>query len=214
MTRLLHISASPRRELSHSLRAASSFIAGLQAAVDGLEVDRLDIWNERLPEFAGALLSAKYATLDKVSFDEKEAQAWADIRNMVERLDAADAVLLSTPMWNMSIPYRLKHYLDLVTQPGLTFTFDPQQGYSPLLRNRPTVSVVATSGDFTEGTSWGRPDMASAYLRQALKFVGLADSAVVLIGPTRGNPDLVAAGAKRARNELAALAGEFAETLK
>lgn len=214
MTRLLHISASPRGEHSHSLRAANRFIGQLQAAVDRLEVDTFDIWTEPMPEFVGALLSAKYTTLDKGSFDEREAEAWAGIRKMVERLDSADAVLVSTPMWNMSIPYRLKHYLDLITQPGLTFTFDPQRGYSPLLRNRRAVSLIATSGDFVEGTSWGRPDLASPYLREALKFIGLADSAVVLVGPTRGNPDRVAAGAERARNNQDLLVADFAEALK
>jgi putative NADPH-quinone reductase len=32
-------------------------------------------------------------------------------------------------MWNFGIPYKLKHYIDVLTQPGQTFNFDPTTGY-------------------------------------------------------------------------------------
>jgi hypothetical protein len=35
------------------------------------------------------------------------------------------------------IPYKLKQWFDLIVQPGLTFRFDPAQGYLPLLKDRP-----------------------------------------------------------------------------
>lgn len=46
----------------------------------------------------------------------------------IERLEGADKVLISSPMCNFSIPYRLKHYLDLVCQPGLSFQQILQRG--------------------------------------------------------------------------------------
>jgi FMN-dependent NADH-azoreductase len=115
-------------------------------------------------------------------------------------------------MWNLSIPYRLKHYIDLVTQPGLSFTFDPESGYSPLLRPRPVVAILASSGDFSEGPSWGRPDLATPYLRHALAFIGLAGLEVVAVGPTVGAPERVAAAADRASRLLNASAERFART--
>ena len=39
---------------------------------------------------------------------------------MAVRLDLAERVLISTPMWNFGIPYKLKHWLDIINQPGLT----------------------------------------------------------------------------------------------
>ena len=32
---------------------------------------------------------------------------------MALRFSLADRVLISTPMWNFSIPYKLKHWIDL-----------------------------------------------------------------------------------------------------
>ena len=44
---------------------------------------------------------------------------------MASRLAQADRVLISTPMWNFGIPYKLKQWFDLIVQPGITFRFDP-----------------------------------------------------------------------------------------
>lgn len=210
MTTLLHIKASPRGERSHSSTMANRFIAALQDRDADLEVTELNVWQADLPSFDGALLAAKYARLAGRAFSIDEAQAWAQIEALVSDLEASDMVLISSPMWNLSIPYRLKHYIDLVTQPGLSFTFDPQTGYTPLLRPRPVVAILASSGDFSDGPSWDRPDLASPYIRQALKFIGLADAEIVAVGPTVGRPEIVTAAAERAGQALDTLADRFA----
>ena len=84
------------------------------------------------------------------------------IERMVVRLSLADRVLISTPMWNFSIPYKLKQWIDLISQPGLTFRFDPAIGYIPLLKDRPTLVILACGSDFVTGMNRGRIDMASA----------------------------------------------------
>jgi FMN-dependent NADH-azoreductase len=210
MTTLLHIKASPRDGLSHSTKAAATFIDALQTHHNNFRVTELDVWRVDLPPFDGALIAAKYARLAGRRFTADEAQAWERIEALVQDLDAADMVLISSPMWNLSIPYRLKHYLDLITQPGLSFTFDPKSGYSSLLHSRPAIAIVASSGDFSEGPSWGRPDLATSYLRHALAFIGFAGVEVVGVGPTAGPPEDVAAAANRAGDELKALAERFA----
>jgi FMN-dependent NADH-azoreductase len=47
-------------------------------------------------------------------------------------------------MWNFSLPYKLKRWFDVIVQPGVTFRFDPSTGYKALLKDRPTVVVVAS----------------------------------------------------------------------
>ena len=173
------------------------------------DVDTLDIWKETLPEFDGAALDAKYARTANRAFDERERGGWAEIERMVVRLSLADRVLISTPMWNFGIPYKLKHYFDLVVQPGLTFSFDPQRGYSPLLKNRPTLVILASGSDFVTGMNRGRTDMASPYLREVLRFIGLSDPRFVLIGPTVGPPGPADAAKRSASQRLVELAATF-----
>ena len=46
--------------------------------------------------------------------------------------------------------------------------------------------ILASGGDFVTGMNRGRTDMATPYLRDVLRFIGLRDPRFVLIGPTVG----------------------------
>jgi hypothetical protein len=112
---------------------------------------------------------------------------------------------LSTPMWNFSIPYKLKQWI----QPGLTFRFDPAQGYVPLLKDRLTIVILASGSDFVTGMNRGRIDMATLYLREALRFIGISDVRFVPIGPTTGPADPIRAARESAHHRLAEIAAGF-----
>lgn len=210
--RLLNVQASPRKERSVSTAVTETFLAGLSKARPALDVDVLDLWQAALPEFSGETISAKYAKLAGRAMGPGEQAAWDDITRMVERLKAADAVVIATPMWNFSIPYKLKHWIDLITQPGLTFSFDPVTGYAPLLAPKPVLIILTSAGDYSNGPSRGRPDLATPYLREALKFIGLRHASFVAIGPTVASAAEVTAARTKAEVRLASLAATFLET--
>lgn len=206
MPNLLYIEASPRGASSHSSGAAHTYLQALRRLIPDLAVDPVDLWREDFPDLDGDLLNAKYARLAGTPLAARQASAWAKVEQMIDRIARSDLILISTPMWNMGIPYRLKHYIDLITQPGLSFRFDPANGYTPLLASRPVTIILATSGDFSNGPSWGRPDLASPYLREALKFIGLTDTNFVLVGPTIGPAAMVKEARTRAEDQLIGIA--------
>ena len=159
------------------------------------------------------MLDICYAWLDTRmagrKFNDPQRDAFAVIERMVVRLAVADRVLISTPMWNFAIPYKLKHYIDLIVQPGLTFSFDPDRGYRGLLKSRPTLVIMASGGDFVTGMNRGRTDMATPYLRDVLRFIGLTDQRFVLIGPTAGAAPPTQAGREAAHRKLNEIAPWF-----
>jgi FMN-dependent NADH-azoreductase len=169
----------------------------------------MDLWRERLPEFDGAALDAKYAVQNGTPFTDAQRDAWAVIERMAVRFALADRVLISTPMWNFGVPYKLKQWIDIVNQPGLTFRFDPAIGYVPLIKDRPTVVILACGGDFVTGMNRGRIDMASPYIREALRFMGVRDTRFVLIGPTAGPRVPIEAARERTRQRLVEMASSF-----
>lgn len=120
------------------------------------DIDAMDIWRETLPEFDGDALEAKYARQSGRVFSSAQCDAFAELERMAMRFALADRVLISTPMWNFGIPYKLKQWFDLIVQPGLTFGFDPARGYFPLLQNRPTIVILASGSDFVTGMNRGR----------------------------------------------------------
>ena len=128
---------------------------------------------------------------------------------MALRFSLADRVLISSPMWNFGVPYKLKQWFDLIVQPGLTFSFNPAEGYRRSLKDRPTVVILASGSDFVTGMNRGRVDMATPYLREILRFIGVRDTRFVLIGPTTGPKEPIAAARERARQRLVEMAATF-----
>jgi FMN-dependent NADH-azoreductase len=76
-------------------------------------------------------------------------------------------------MWNGGIPYRLKHYIDVVHQPRITFGIDGN-GYFGLLKDK-HATLVMTSGAYADdrpSPAWG-VDHQSTYMRAWLNQAGV-----------------------------------------
>lgn len=169
----------------------------------------MDLWRERMPEFAGPIVEAKYARMKGQAFNDPQRDSFAEAERMAMRISLADRVLISTPMWNFAIPYKLKQWFDIIVQPGLTFRFAPSEGYLPLLKDRPTLVILASGSDFATGMNRGRIDMATPYLREILRFIGINNVRFVLIGPTTGPQQPIEAARERAHQRLATIAANF-----
>ncbi|WP_166303320.1 FMN-dependent NADH-azoreductase [Bradyrhizobium sp. 2S1] len=208
MPKLLHLACSPRAD-SESAAGARVFLDRFRQARPDWEIDAMNLWREPLPEFEGYLLEAKYARIGGKSFTNSQHDAFAVAERLALRLSLADRVLISTPMWNFGIPYKLKQWLDVIIQPGLTFRFDPALGYLPLLKDRPTIVIIASGSDFVTGMNRGRIDMATPYLREALRFIGVSDVRFVPIGPTTGPTEPIRVAREAAHRRLAEMAGRF-----
>jgi FMN-dependent NADH-azoreductase len=206
--KLFHLRCSPRAA-SASSAGADAFLAQFRQTRPSWDIDLQDLWRETLPEFDGAALEAKYARLGGRSFSDSERDAFAVVERMAMRFALADRVLISSPMWNFGVPYKLKQWFDLIVQPGLTFTFSPAEGYRGLVKDRPTIVILASGSDFVTGMNRGRVDMATPYLRDILRFVGVHSVRFVAIGPTAGAGDQVKAARGTAERRLIELARTF-----
>jgi FMN-dependent NADH-azoreductase len=208
MPKLFHLTCSPRAE-SESSAGARVFLDRFREVRPDWDIDEMNLWRDHLPEFDGSILDAKYARMNGRTFTDAERDAFAVAERIAIRFALAERVLISTPMWNFSIPYKLKQWIDVISQPGLTFKFDPVRGYLPLLKDRPTVVILASGGDFVTGMNRGRIDMATPYLREALRFIGVRDVRLVSIGPTTGPVEPIRAARESAHRRLADIAAQF-----
>ena len=128
MSILLYLESSPRKARSKSISVASEFLDAYRTAHPDAEIDKWDLWNTPLPEFDGATIDAKYKTMHGESHSAEEASAWEEVVRIFDRFNAADKYVLSVPMWNFGIPYKLKHFIDVIVQPGLAFRFSRKAG--------------------------------------------------------------------------------------
>jgi FMN-dependent NADH-azoreductase len=199
MTQLLYVQSSPRAAESESRRLADSFLAAFRRASPAATIDVLDLWEEPLPVFAGDHVAAKMTTIGGLTPAGDEATAWDEITRVYERFAAADAYLFTVPMWNHGVPWVLKHLIDTITQPGLTFGFDLDTGYEGLLEGKRAVAVYSSA----IWPSFG-DDFHSTYFESWLRFVGIEEIHSVGIGSNLLDPDVECERA-RARAEAAEL---------
>jgi len=207
MTTIMHIQASPRGAESKSNEIARARIDTLRQHDRSIVVDTLDLWREPLPEFEGNSAAAKMSFFGVGELDGAKRTAWDRIVEIAERFKAADHYVLGVPMWNGGIPYRLKLYIDIITQPGLLFGFDPAKGYFGLLQGK-KATVVYSSGVFAPAAApeYGL-DFQSNYLDWWLRFIGVTDiqtiryqPSLLTQDPSKGLKDAIA----EARNLMAA----------
>ena len=206
MPTLLHVAGSPRGTRAASREVATAFIEAWRAHHSSGVVDTLDVWTTALPDFDGDALEAKYAGLAGQPLTPAQAKVWEDIRALAGRFAKADVILFSTPMWNYTIPYRLKHLIDAVSQKDLVFTFD-ERGQIGMLGKARGVVVAARGVALGEHFPRDVFDHQTTYLRTWFRMVGVMDVAVIevektLFGPAadRESRD----GAVRAAAKLAA----------
>ncbi len=199
MAKLLYIESSPRKERSKSISVAKAFIQKYQAEYPDDEVLTLDLWEAKLPEFDGYTIDAKYQVLHGQGFSEQQQAAWQAVVDVCREFKSADKYLFSLPMWNFGIPYKLKHYIDVLVQPGQTFSFDPATGYSGLVTGKPAAVVYARGGAYGSDAGKGM-DLQKGYMDLLLGFIGFKDVKSIMVEPT------LAAPADVAKTEAAAIA--------
>ena len=175
MAKILHIQTSPMGDRSYSIRAARVFLQSYQAANPQDTIEELGLWKTDLTDFDAVAASGKYKIMRGLPHSEEEARAWARVVQTIDQLKAADKVVVSTGMWNFSIPYRLKQYLDIIIQPGLTFAYDVIKGYTGLVTGRPLQLILASGGEYPAGTPMADFDFQKPYLEMIFRFIGFTD---------------------------------------
>lgn len=192
MARLLYLESSPRKQRSYSIKVADAFLRAYATAHPADQIDRLDLWAEALPRFDGDLLNAKYALMHGEQPSAAERAAWATVEQLFQRFNAADKYLFSVPMWNFGLPYVLKHYIDVITQPGLAWSFDAATAsYSGLVSGKVAV-VYSSGGVYHDGSGAEAFDMQKPALANWLAFIGLTDVTPIVVGGTLFGPEAAA----------------------
>ena len=187
MAKLIYIESSPRKSRSHSIKASKAFLDSYAKEHPNDTIEKIDLWAEALPPFSDEVLDAKYSIMHGSEPSENEKKAWEKIENLFNRFNSGDKYVFSVPMWNFGLPYVLKHYIDLITQPGLAWAFTPESGYSGLVSGKVAV-IYATGGEYSAGSQTEAFDLQKPAFENWLAFIGLTDVSKIVIAPTLSDP--------------------------
>ena len=71
----------------------------------------------RLPDYNLGHVGAKFRIMNDVP-QGNDVQLFQPIHSLADELNSNNILVISTPMWNLTVPYVLKQYIDMVIQPG------------------------------------------------------------------------------------------------
>lgn len=209
--KILHIISSPRGLESKSATLTNALVETCRSADPKITVDLVDVWNENLPDFDREAIGAKYKAVCHTKMTGKEEMTWDRIQSLIKRFQAADRIVVGVPMWNFSIPYKLKQLIDLVHQRNFLFTYDGKQ-YGPALQLAKGVIVYTRGSSFREGTPLppSRFDYQATYMDFLLRLIGVQDLRSVFVeGAWNQDDNDTALSVKAAQAELVDLTGWF-----
>lgn len=192
-TSILRIDASARRTGSCSRQLGDRLVAQLQRRSPQATVIRRDL-AQGMPLLTEAELAARATPPYERTPAQQHVLQPSD--ELIAELKTASVLVLTTPIYNFSIPAALKAYIDQVCRPGLTFRYT-EAGPIGLLNSR--AYFIITSG----GTPLDSDvDFATGYLRHIFEFMGIEDM-VVIAGDRLLSAEAKLAAAQRQIDALA-----------
>ena len=206
MTHLVYIEASPMQAASTSTSVATAWLDAWRQAHPEDTVDTINVWDIDLPPFDADMIAAKFAVLRAQNATAPQQALWARAVAVSQRFNAADQFLFSLPMWNFGIPYRLKHFIDVVTLPGQNWTWSRATGYQSLLAGKSATLVYSSAGAYPLRPDEDDSDFQKPYMRRWLHFLDIEVTAEISAAPTLVPPEELAATRAGARERARALA--------
>lgn len=189
MKKLLHINAAPRGSESRTLKVSNAFLESFKDSHNGWIVDELNLFTDEIPSLTKRRIDGKYVVMSGKDLSGDVKESWEEIVFHIERFMSADGYLLSSPMWNFSIPYHLKKYIDVIVQPKYMFRYT-DKGVEGLVKGKKMIVCVSRGGDYSAPDA-KIYDQQEPYLRTVFGFVGLTDMTFVIAQPMdAGTPEL------------------------
>lgn len=156
MTNILRLDAGANHPGSVSRPLATALIDGLSAN-GPVHVRTVDL-SEGMPFVDSGWIAG-----------DPDAEATSEA--FIAQLEEADVIVITSPIYNFSVPAALKAWIDQVAKAGRTFAYRGPGEVEGLLKNKKAY-IVITAGGVALGSPW---DYATPYLRHVLGFVGITD---------------------------------------
>lgn len=173
MKTLLHIVATPRKEDSRTLKVSEAFLHEFKLIHTDWQVEELNVFTADLPALSVQRIEGKYRLLAGDDLTVSEKETWNILISYINQFKSADAYLISTPMWNFSLPYELKHYLDIIVQPRYMFTYSAD-GPQGLLKGKRMFVLSSSGGDYSLPET-KELDFVEPYLKAIFALLGITD---------------------------------------
>jgi len=186
MATLLHINVSPRGKYSISGQLGRAAVEAWKQKNPAGRVIERDLAKTPLTFVDFDWIAGAFSPPEQHTSDHKKALALSD--ELISELLEAEEIVLATPMYNFAVPAALKAWVDHVVRAGKTFRYSGAGQPEGLLagKNKKVLAIIASGGNYLEGSGLTAFDHEVPYLRFILGFIGLTDVRFIQAGGTGG----------------------------
>ena len=171
---ILHICANPKPiEESASKQLATTFFSNLVTLNQDVEINNVDLYENTPPFLSNDAIRAFWypVSIEGYQATDTELKAAQYGIDQAKQLCAADVLVLTTPMWNFSLPAIMKAWIDMTFAPGHAFDITAK-GVTPKHKIQKVVLLAASGGVYKEGD---KRDVLLPQLEAAFGFIGIDD---------------------------------------
>lgn len=180
MSKVLHVTASARHKGSVSRELSTQLVQSL--AVSPGDVTVRDLAEQPIPFVDEDWVGANFTSPDERTNAQNDTLSGSEA--LIEELEAADHIVIATPIYNFSIPAALKAWVDMIARAKRTFRYT-ENGPEGLIKGKTAWLVIASGGTAIDS----QIDFATPYLRHVLGFVGIDDVRIVDAAKWGGKSD-------------------------
>ncbi|MES2263778.1 MAG: NAD(P)H-dependent oxidoreductase [Pseudomonadota bacterium] len=199
MNTILYLECSPRGAASYSRLIAEEAVEKLQEKHPQARIVYRNLGGDPPPHVDALFTRAMFVPVAQRTPAEQQALAHSEA--LIAELEAADMVVIGTPMHNYSVPSPLKAWIDHIVRAHRTFLLTPT-GKQGVLADRPVYVIVAAGGYFASDIA-RQPDFLTPYLSAVFSTIGIESvEFVTLEGLGRGG-EVVQAALDAARQRIA-----------
>eukprot|EP01034_Spumella_vulgaris_P028817 gene28817-35745_t len=177
MSYLLHIDVSPNGENSNSKPIGAAFTTAYRASHPNDTVIVRDLGENPIPHIDAEALKSNY--VPEAARPESMQKKHQNRMNMIKEIVDAKAIVISTPMWNWSIPSTLKAYIDHIIMVG---HLDPYG--KALLKDKSITIVIASGAAYGKDSAHPEFDHETPYLTHIFKSLGASDIEFIYVEHT------------------------------
>jgi len=204
MQRVLFVASSAFGTASQSRRIAAELVEGMRRQHPNALITERILDPTTMPHVTGEYLAALMKPAAERDAAQSRAVAFAD--QLIEEVEAAETIVVASPMYNFTVSSTLKAWLDHVARAGRTFRYT-DVGPVGLMRGKRVLVVTARGGIYSDGRAVAA-DFQEPYLRFMLGFLGLDDVTFVHVEGLKISPAAAEEGLARARQAIARLLAE------
>lgn len=213
MSKVLYITANPKPiDQSFSLTVGEAFLEAYKQANSQDEIIKVDLYKTEVPLIDEDVFNAWGKLQQGIAFDALTEQEQAKVSQMnmlVEQFMEADKYVFVTPLWNFSVPPKMKAYIDNIAIAGKTFKYTAE-GPVGLLEGKKAVHIQARGGIYSEGPAKDM-EFGDRYIKQLLGFVGVTDVQSIIVEGVSAMPDKAEEIKGKAIEEAKEVAKTFAD---